>query len=112
LWAGRKPGLSVPERLRYNAGMKPCHAAALALVGWYLLARPASPLMQPTPPISWWLRLGSYDTEKECDQAQVEMYQKNERAGFKMEGVKPEELKRSYSLAQCVATNDPRLKPK
>jgi hypothetical protein len=86
------------------------HAASLALVGWYLMVPPATPLMHPMSPISWWIHLGKYDTEKECDQALAEMYRKNEQAGFKMEGVNPEEVKRSYSLAQCIATDDPRLK--
>jgi hypothetical protein len=45
------------------------HAAALALVGWYLLVPAPAPFMQATPPIGHWAHLGSYDDEKDCDQA-------------------------------------------
>jgi hypothetical protein len=51
--------------------VKPRHAAALALVGWYLIA-PGDKFetdsgggLMPTE----WFRLGKFDTEAQCEQA-------------------------------------------
>jgi hypothetical protein len=92
--------------------MNPRHAAALALVGWYLMmpAPARETFMEVTPPIGHWAHLGSYDNEKDCDHALDEMYRKSERAGFEMKGVNPEDVRRSWALAQCISTDDPRLK--
>jgi hypothetical protein len=92
--------------------MKTRHAAALALVGWYLMmpAPARETFMEVTPPIGHWDRLGSYDSEKDCDHASDEMYHTSERAGFEMKGVNPEDVRRSWALAQCISADDPRLK--
>jgi hypothetical protein len=73
--------------------VKPCHAAALALVGWYLIA----------PSDHWahddaggaiatrWYRLGVFDTAAQCDQALRKVkarvdaaFDKERRAGHKL----------------------------
>jgi hypothetical protein len=91
--------------------MKPRHAAALALVGWYLMSAPlvtvnrscgadrdlgGCPVLNDYmatwdihAPIRRWEIVGTFHTEKEC---------KAHR------GVNP--------LEQCIATDDPRLKEK
>jgi hypothetical protein len=88
------------------------HATALAIVGWYLMVPTPAPetFMTVTPPIGRWAHRGSYDSEKECDQALDEMYRKSERAGFEMKGFSPEDVRRSWAFAQCISTDDPRLK--
>ncbi len=88
------------------------HAAALALVGWYLMVPPATPDWRdadPKAPLSEWLTDGSYDNVNDCNEAIVRLY---EQAPIP----KPETM--SYGLwvqnrqAVCVATDDPRLKGK
>ena len=69
------------------------HAAALALMGWYLItpsghfAADSSGGLIPTG----WFRLGTFDTETECDQALQAVqskvaaaYAKQRRAGHKL----------------------------
>ena len=55
------------------AGMKPRHAAALALVGWYLMVPPPDNL---TAPISAWEVAASYDTGKHCSLEQQRFFDK------------------------------------
>jgi hypothetical protein len=61
--------------------MKPRHAAALSLVGWYLMTPPPSyhhqphePLYDLTAPLKDWVHSGSFDSAKECSQALAEYY--------------------------------------
>ena len=44
------------------------HAAALALVGWYLMV---PPLSNPSAPLSKWNLYRSYDTARECEVAKA-----------------------------------------
>jgi hypothetical protein len=48
--------------------MNPRHAAALALVGWYLMVPPAG---DNTATLKYWLQEGSFDTAKECEAGQL-----------------------------------------
>jgi len=56
--------------------MKALHAAALALVGWYLMA---PPMYLPTydvdvdAPLSKWKIVGSFDTADECNQGLINL---------------------------------------
>ncbi len=89
--------------------MKPRHAAALALVGWYL--------MVPAPgnesaPLQYWSQLGSYDTAKACEQDRNQWYGMMERKGFALKNYQPEDVKRSWNASECIASDDPRLKEK
>jgi hypothetical protein len=75
--------------------MKPRHAAALALVVWYLMQPPLPHLSaHPTTPrigagpFSGWTIVKAFPTEKECD------------------------AHRPNAWNQCVASDDPRLKEK
>jgi len=117
--------------------MKPRHAAALALVGWYLMVPPPHTVLQgvgegapliarpageegpsivqeevevpnPKAPLSQWSKEASFDTAKECEAKR----KANRRAyaGF-YRGLRDYALTAAVS-AQCVATDDPRLKEK
>jgi hypothetical protein len=85
--------------------MKPSHAAALALAGWYLMLPP----MQgghpnERAPLSQWTIIGSFNTAKECNkllEADAES-----RTHFT---VTDEPLLRA-SAAECIAADDPRFK--
>ena len=65
LWInGSSVNLSDRAGLLTWIAMKPRHAAALALVGWYLMM----PLKDhPEAPIKYWSQIGSYDSAKECE---------------------------------------------
>ena len=84
--------------------MKPRHVAALALVGWYLLI----PLEGPTTmcPSGYWSHYDSYDTAKECSQAQLDLVKRIENSPSNFPKVPLDMVKAS----ECIETDDPRLK--
>jgi hypothetical protein len=128
--------------------MNPRHAAALALVGWYLMAPP--PQADPTTglpngaadvraPFKYWDNEGSFDSAKECSSnlesnirllMQVEANMRSRHLSERQESAEDEKVDQaaklprgwSYGLryyglakaigAQCIATDDPRLKEK
>ncbi len=106
--------------------MKRRHAAALALVGWYLMMPPVyqngkeverdidigGGHLDETAPLSKWAIVGSFDSAAECE--------KNLLAGRDL-SVMPEPnlksqasqaIKRRWEFAACIASDDPRLKEK
>jgi hypothetical protein len=106
--------------------VKPRHAAALALVGWYL--------MLPTPygstdlkhvpklPLSKWMIEMAFDDATTCETALTHaqhQYRKEAEGKPLVEEAegKPLESKEFkkfelYGAGQCVASDDPRLKEK
>lgn len=70
--------------------MKPRHAAALALVGWYLMMPPVTSdgRIQKDAPLSRWYIFSNFETKEECEKARQV----------------------SSGLTICVASDDPRLK--
>ncbi len=92
--------------MRYNSGMKLCRAAALALVGWYLMIPPTSfkagtatvDHQDDKAPLSQWVMLSAYDTVAACQEIVVAEV---------THGGAP-----YYGRAQCIASDDPRLKAK
>jgi hypothetical protein len=89
------------------------HAAALALVGWYLMAAP--PMLNKGgssgpdlgAPLSKWTIEESFDTAKECEAA-------DEKLKTRFLDARPQTLA-GIEWAQgisCIATDDPRLKGK
>jgi len=92
--------------------MKPHHAAALALVGWYLMVPPRVIQSQTTEqqtfdygaPLSKWTVSSAYDAAHECEGAKF-----LNREGHKQNS---DPLKAAFDAAQCIATDDPRLKEK
>src|SRR5271166_5087637 len=103
--------------------MKPRHAAALALVGWYLIA--PSPRTQdgtdydPKEPLSEWTLVAKFDKIEDC-----RTYPAREPEimhGFYVDHPEiPPSAERDATAdwnnlmvyAQCVESNDPRLEPK
>jgi hypothetical protein len=80
------------------------HAAALALVSWYLMTPPAGEPPTYTPdgkaPLSEWSIIGSYSSAKECgDDHQHKVNRRyTDRAMATM-----------VLFAECISTDDPRL---
>jgi hypothetical protein len=115
--------------------LKLCHAAAIALMGWYLMLPPIvqGPVTNPkcqqgyradaSLPLSGWTVDTAFDTAKECeatrDQAHDEVRHDQTEEHLSREGLSAEQLSslcahrvRLEQLAQatCVSTDDPRLK--
>jgi hypothetical protein len=94
--------------------MKPRHAAALALVGWYLLCppmrfdHPENPSDLPriflNAPLAEWDIQGSYDSAQKCESAKVE-FQAQQRSWTIPDLVAAQRL----NMAACIATHDSRL---
>ena len=89
------------------------HAAALALIGWYLIAPPVGSVTSrrnpatgfydaySTAPLHMWQVADSYDTAAECRKA---LDMANQQA--------MQHCPDCSAIAECIATNDPRLKSK
>jgi hypothetical protein len=115
-------------RASSKSRMKPRHAAALALVDWYLLFPPwvAPNTFDAHAPLSKWHQYeggyergigkqrmnddtGAYESRAECvsdRKSIVELYRNNPKWHD------AEWFVRVWSAAQCVPINDSRLKPK
>ena len=94
--------------------MKLRHAAALALVGFYLMVPPYSERPIPLknlPPLSKWSIYQRYNTLDECRQVRSDI-----TSGW-LQDSPPDFVQRfgnnfksTFARAECVVTNDPRLK--
>lgn len=89
--------------------MKPHHAAALALVGWYLMIPPSSTLppgVAYKEPLRNWKIVRGFDTADDCDDFLSTFFeQAREKQGLNI----LEPAYRDYMFAECVASDDPRL---
>jgi len=101
--------------------MKPRHAAALALVGWYLMVPPLGwsdstrGAVDFGAPLSTWFLSKSFDTAKECEHARKTKYIEASREEHKIPLSELQESPRLPILIEdmfnsCIASNDPRLK--
>ena len=85
------------------------HTGALALVGWYLLVPPTSrdhPMGNVNAPLTQWAKRPTiYRDKKECEHV-LDQHRRLSNAKNKQLTV------RFYKQAQCIPTDDPRLKPK
>ena len=97
------------------------HAAALVLVGWYLIIPPLKSewTLNPDAPLSEWDITGNaLDTAAACEKAraQVLTLAKNIESGAPEFAVKDNNQRQVYVTAfrmvRCIATDDPRLKEK
>lgn len=114
--------------------MKLRHAAALVIAGWYLLLAPyhsgvpKHPAASKSPsslydlgaPLSNWVKQGSFNSKVNCEREKASLYRQQlgeynrtrsenssrleKRAGFN-------QMARFYH-AQCIPTEDPRLRGK
>jgi len=100
--------------------MNPRHAAALALVGWYLMMPPlGGGKVDATAPLRRWRQFNAFDSAHACEQ-----YKQSPDFMLELEldqqGVEPElsaqtalELRVAESSnSLCVSTDDGRLKEK
>jgi hypothetical protein len=91
--------------------MNPRHAAALALLGWYLMTPPLrSPggELAPEAPLSKWRSPHAYDSARECEKAK-EAYVKSAKRG-ETQGA-DQAFSGAILLSQCISSDDPRLQP-
>jgi hypothetical protein len=111
------------------------HAAALALIGWYLMAPPLSKDGKPnlSAPLSQWNQTGGFDSAKACDNKRESRRKLAAEAlnevQQEMEALPPSNRPLSQSApkvyqddvfastfavlvaaSRCIATDDPRLK--
>jgi hypothetical protein len=99
------------------------HAAALGLVGWYLMLLPLrveGPASDPNPPVeadtkaplSEWKIILGFDTAEQCydypDHMKEMFHKQAERDGKDVKGT---DAMSNYwfDKSQCVATDDPRI---
>ena len=102
------------------ADMKPRHAAALVLVIiWYLMMPPpySSKTNPHTAPLREWTLFGRYDSAQECSDKRTKMIRVQSMALLSdlAEGVSDANrpsLSLDFKHAQCIASDDPRLKEK
>ena len=95
--------------------MKHRHAAALALVGWYLMVPP--PVLHSSlpvdlgAPLSEWRLFSLHDSAAECERALVAFY-KVSKTELATNPADERDRTQFYQLenSQCVASDDPRLK--
>jgi hypothetical protein len=95
-------------RLKEKYAMNLRHAAALALVGWYLIMPPRSVMRgfcNDDAPLQLWKIVESFDTAAECTRSRSDASDraKREHRDF---------LAYVYSEEACIASDDPRLKEK
>ena len=99
------------------ADMKPRHAAALALVGWYLMVPPpvihSSVPVNLDAPLSEWGIFSAQDSAAECEQNLVAFY-KLAKTELVANPADERYRIRFYQLesSQCIASDDSRLKEK
>ena len=90
--------------------MKLRHAAALALVGWYLMVPPiVDGRAVIDAPVSKWIVNTPFDSARECDKAQAILVVKAK--GDLEKRLWDDAVAVTFTQAQCIATDDPRLKP-
>jgi len=93
------------------AGMKLRPAAALTLVGWYLMI-PSSmlpPGVAYKEPLRKWQIVRGFDTADDCNDFLSTFFEgSQQKQALNM----LEPAYRDYMFAECVATDDPRLKEK
>jgi hypothetical protein len=77
------------------------HAAALVLLGWYLMIPPrdAKGVLQPHSPLRKWKRAANYNTAQECEVGKFKALNANGNGSI-------------FLASRCIASDDPRLKAK
>jgi hypothetical protein len=100
--------------------MKLHHAAALTLVGWYLITAPTADqgaIIYQDAPLSQWTKAQHFDSETGCDTGRQQLINNSQEAlALVPDSEVDEDDKRDASNAvnhalasQCVADNDPRV---
>ncbi len=94
--------------------MKPRHAAALVLVGWYLMVPPLYRTGAKWKPdlnaaISEWQLVDSYDSADACKQGLTNRLQVMQQGAFANPSRRADAIFQ-LQTGQCSATDDPRLR--
>jgi hypothetical protein len=92
--------------------LKPRDAAALALVGWYLMVPPTKDANQidPSVPLPKWVVLRAFDTAAACNDAQDQLRYQVSRLNLQIPVASA--ASEAAEFSQCIASDDPRLKEK
>jgi|ERR1019366_5525132 hypothetical protein len=101
------------------------HAAALALVGWYLMTPPLNSGGIPDydAPITSWNNEKSFDSARDCEEGKVTVLESKIEARKRLEQIQihPDKqiadqyfrwTRSVFAASKCIATDDPRLKEK
>lgn len=93
------PMMENSSRRDYYVGMKPRHAAALALMGWYLMLPPTIGRDQALvyEPLSEWKLVDRFKSERGCRQMLAKLIDRLPDTAI--------------DTARCVPSNDPHLVP-
>jgi hypothetical protein len=88
------------------------HAAALALVGWYLMVPPSTGgKLDTKAPLSQWINEGAFDRADDCESARANGAMSNAGSGTSEQEIKS--LREMFAHGQCIASDDcRRLKEK
>jgi hypothetical protein len=90
--------------------MKPRHAAALALVGWYILMPPPASLYNQTAdlhaPLSKWVPVKKYPSARTCSEGLGDLR-------YLAQHPRPMAFaNKNLAYGRCIASDDPRLNPR
>jgi len=90
--------------------VKTWHAAALALVGWYLMVPPTVDAnhIDPSVPLPKWVVLRAFDTAAACNDAQDQLRYRVSRLNLQIAA--DAAASEAAEFSQCIASDDPRLK--
>ena len=116
---GQEDAVSARVGRTTYGSMRSRHAAALALVGWYLMVAPSSRhfAFVPSAPLPQWRLAGSFDTAAQCMKVRSKFI---DRATDKVHPLGPDREALEYAgtresvatIFKCIASDDPRLKEK
>jgi hypothetical protein len=81
-------------------------AAALALVGWYLMVPPMNGI-DPSVPLPKWVVLRAFDTADACNDAQDQLRYHTSRLNLQIPVASA--ASKAAEFSQCIASDDPRL---
>jgi hypothetical protein len=106
---GSNPIHALSVRAFRASTMKPHHAITLALVGWYLMVPPSklSATNAYKQSLNRWQVVQGFDTADGCEDFRLDFFQ-SARQERTLGVLNP--AYRDYMFAQCVATDDPRLR--
>jgi hypothetical protein len=90
------------------------HAAALALVGWYLMV--PMPGNDPIPnaevrSFAKWIHVHSFDSADTCEAGKIRLIRSGLKP-FELGSYPEQEVKKVLLIGRCIASDDPRLKEK
>jgi hypothetical protein len=100
--------------------LNPRHAAALALVGWYLMVPPTfenqygAIQADDSTPVSKWGQQAVYDSAGACNEGKSDYFKQSVLASKLVDKTNGPKAGAAIAVAalnaQCIASDDPRLK--